>query len=231
MDKAWFSNHVAYTMAKYGMSMCVLGMAEEFKDNGIAVNALWPRTSIHTAAMDMLAGEESAKYSRTPEIMADAAYEVLCRDPRSTTGQFLIDDDVLTRAGVTDLKQYACYPENHDVLMPDFFLDMEDVKRFQQNIGARTPGNPPAAEGSSSKSGGKIAGLFKKIEGSLSEDLVKKTNAIYLFNVSGAEAGKWFLDLKNGAGKCGQGEGPTAADATLTMDSNHFFDMFSGKYP
>lgn len=123
MNPIWFENHLAYTMAKYGMSMCVLGMHREFKDDGIAVNALWPRTAILTAAIEMLSGPESAKHSRKPEIIADAAYAILTKDSRKVTGNFFIDDEVLVSEGITDLKQYACFPENADNLMPDFFLD------------------------------------------------------------------------------------------------------------
>ena len=122
MLSQWFAPHVAYTMAKFGMSMCVLGMSEEFKEQGVAVNALWPRTSIHTAAVDMLHGSEGAKYSRTTDIMADAAYAILSKTPKSCTGNFFIDEDVVLEAGVKDLKQYACFPENADKLQNDFFL-------------------------------------------------------------------------------------------------------------
>jgi len=123
MNPIWFGNHVAYTIAKYGMSMCVLGMAEEFRDNNIAVNALWPRTAILTAAIEMLSGTDSAKFARKVDIMADAAYAILVKDPSTCTGKFLIDEDVLIENGVKDLTQYACYPENADMLADDFFLE------------------------------------------------------------------------------------------------------------
>jgi citronellol/citronellal dehydrogenase len=121
MDARWFKNHVAYTMAKYGMSMCVLGMAAEFASKGVAVNALWPRTSIATAAVDMLGGDHMIKRSRTAEIMADAAHVILTRDAKSCTGNFFIDDSVLREAGVTDLDRYAVDPSQE--LLQDFFLD------------------------------------------------------------------------------------------------------------
>ncbi|XP_053680695.1 hydroxysteroid dehydrogenase-like protein 2 [Anopheles nili] len=124
MAPHWFSNHVAYTMAKYGMSMCVLGMAKELEGANIAVNALWPRTAIYTSAMEMLADKASYGFSRKPEIMADAAYAILSKDSRSLSGKFLIDDEVLKEEGIADVKQYACMPENADKLMPDFFLDV-----------------------------------------------------------------------------------------------------------
>ena len=100
---------VAYTMAKYGMSICVLGMAEEFRAAGIGVNALWPRTIIATAALQVIPGAE-AERGRTPEIMADAAWQILTRHSRSTTGNFFIDDEVLAAAGVTDFSRYAVSP-------------------------------------------------------------------------------------------------------------------------
>jgi len=122
MNPKWFKNHVAYTMAKYGMSMCVLGHAAEFAGKGIGVNALWPRTAINTAAIrNVVLGPEGAKQCRKPEIMADAAHAILVRDARECTGNFFIDDEVLAEAGVTDMDQYAESPGSE--LMPDFFVD------------------------------------------------------------------------------------------------------------
>src|SRR5690349_20849654 len=110
MKARWFKDHVAYTMAKYGMSMCVLGMAEEFRGR-VAVNALWPRTVIATAAVrNLLGGEEVIRHSRKPEIMADAAYAILTRDKNQSTGNFFIDEDVLRESGVSDMEQYAVVP-------------------------------------------------------------------------------------------------------------------------
>lgn len=225
MSAHWFSNHVAYTMAKYGMSMCVLGMAEEFKKDNVAVNALWPRTAIYTAAMEMLTGKESNQFSRKPEIMSDAAYAILCKEPKKCTGNFLIDDEVLQAAGITDMKQYACIPENADKLMPDFFLDVAPEKLVE----FAAEGSHAASLKKAAAPAGKIEGLFLKIESLLSDEIVKKTGAVFEFNVKGEEAGLWFADLKNGTGKVGKGKSPVTADATLTMDSKHFFDMFSGK--
>ena len=121
MKAKWFKNHVAYTMAKYGMSMCVLGMAEEFKRDGIAVNALWPRTAIDTAALQMIPGIDTAA-CRTPEILADAAYVILNKASRETTGNFFVDDEVLASVGETDLEKYSVVPGTKDFLL-DFFLD------------------------------------------------------------------------------------------------------------
>jgi citronellol/citronellal dehydrogenase len=121
LDPKWFKNNVAYTIAKYGMSMCVLGMAEEFKKEGIAVNALWPRTPIATAAVqNLLGGKATIKHSRTPEIVADAAYFILTKPSEECTGNFFIDEDILIEQGLTDLKKYSVDP--NEELYQDFFL-------------------------------------------------------------------------------------------------------------
>jgi citronellol/citronellal dehydrogenase len=120
MDARWFVPHVAYTMAKYGMSMCVLGHAGEFRPYGIAVNALWPRTVIATAALQMIPGVKP-EHCRSVDIMADAAYAILTMDAASTSGNFFIDDEVLGKAGVTDLEKYSVVPGSKQ-LLPDLFL-------------------------------------------------------------------------------------------------------------
>lgn len=214
MDPFWFGSHVSYTIAKYGMSMCVLGMSHEFKGK-IGVNALWPKTTIATASIEMLLGKSSDLYSRKADIVADAAYHILSSNPKEVTGNFFIDENVVKDAGITDLKQYACHPENADKLAPDAFLDVSrnifaEVMKTSANVGP-------------------IEGLFQKIETHLSEELVQKTNASFHFNVTGDEAGVWHLNLKNGKGSCGKGDGSINADVSLTMNSKDFFDMFSGK--
>jgi citronellol/citronellal dehydrogenase len=121
MEPRWFAPHVAYTMAKYGMSLCVLGMSAEFKEQGVAVNALWPKTVIATAAVrNLLGGREVEARSRKPEIMADAAHMMLTRSSRECTGNFFVDEDVLRQAGVTDFERYAVTPGSE--LIPDFFV-------------------------------------------------------------------------------------------------------------
>ena len=121
MKAKWFGPHLAYTMAKFTMSMCVLGMAEELKADGIAVNGLWPRTAIATAAVkNVLGGEELMNISRKPEIMADAAYEIFIKDSKEFTGNFCIDDLVLHESGVKDFTKYA--DVSFDKLAPDFFV-------------------------------------------------------------------------------------------------------------
>lgn len=135
MKAKWFGGHVGYTMAKFGMSMCVLGMAEEFKSQGIAVNAIWPRTAIATAAVaNHLGGDLVIKHSRSVEIMADAAHLILTQPSKEFTGQFCIDDLVLAElAGVTNFSKYAQVPENE--LAPDFFVpdDMPPPKGSMGN--------------------------------------------------------------------------------------------------
>jgi citronellol/citronellal dehydrogenase len=121
MSAKWFAGHTAYTMAKFGMSMCVLGMAAEFKDDGIAFNALWPRTGIATAAIrNALAGDEGMKHCRTADILADAAHMIFEKPAREFTGNFLIDDTFLSANGVTDFDKYRVDPAKD--LMPDFFV-------------------------------------------------------------------------------------------------------------
>jgi citronellol/citronellal dehydrogenase len=126
MDKGWFAGTLPYTMAKYGMSLCVLGMAQEFARQGVAVNALWPKTGIATAAVKNLLGGDAAVAScRHPEIVADAAWQIVTRPSRECTGNFFIDEDVLRDGCVTDFDQYAVTPGCSD-LMPDFFLGEPD---------------------------------------------------------------------------------------------------------
>jgi len=121
MQPRWFAPHLAYTMAKYGMSMCTLGHAREFRRLGIGVNSLWPRTVIATAALQMIPGLDARK-ARTPEILSDAAWLILTSDARTVTGNFFIDDALLSEHGITDLDRYAVVPGTQD-LIPDLFID------------------------------------------------------------------------------------------------------------
>jgi citronellol/citronellal dehydrogenase len=121
LDPVWAGRHLGYTIAKYGMSLVTLGLANELRDRGIAANSLWPRTLIATAAVrNLLGGEATMRASRSPEIMADAAHEILTRDPRTCTGHFFVDEDVLLEAGVTDLTRYG---DPDGDLQTDIFLD------------------------------------------------------------------------------------------------------------
>ena len=121
MKGKWFKPHLAYTMAKYGMSMCVLGLADELKRDGIAVNALWPRTAIDTAALAMIPGVDTA-FCRTTEIISDSAYIILNRESKECSGNFFIDDEVLASAGITDLDKYAVVPGTKEFIN-DLYID------------------------------------------------------------------------------------------------------------
>ncbi len=120
IEKHWFAPHLAYTYAKYGMSFCTFAFSEEFKSKGLAVNSLWPKTAIATAAVNMLGGKQMMEQSRKPEIMADAAVLILQQDSKTHSGNFYIDEEVLQSSGVTDLSGYAVDPSKP--LMPDFFI-------------------------------------------------------------------------------------------------------------
>jgi len=237
MKPRWFQNHVAYTMAKYGMSMCVLGMAEEFKKDGIAVNAIWPRTAIYTAAMEMLGGgKEIANQCRTSDIMADAAYVILTRDSKTFTGNFCVDDQILREEGMKEFSRYLANPDGKESdLMPDFFLDdfseeqqNEVVERSTIQSAAKKVSAASAPAAAPAQASGPIMDVFKELEAHMNEDMVKKTNAVFAFTIKDDNS-EWFLDLKNGAGSCGAGQSPSKADVTFTLDSANFGKMFSGK--
>ncbi|KAF8794366.1 Hydroxysteroid dehydrogenase-like protein 2 [Argiope bruennichi] len=219
MEPRWFKNHVAYTMAKYGMSMCVLGMAAELKDDNIRVNALWPRTAIATAAMEMLGGKDITKNCRKPEIMADAAHAIVTGN---STGKFFIDERVLEAQGVTNFDQYAVDPTQP--LSPDFFLPDEEIKSFPNfEEFAALYANEKPAESSS------VDSVFNKIKATLNEELVSKTNGVYAFQITGPLNEIWFVDMKNGSGGVGKGEPPSGkADVIFTMDLDCFMKLFDG---
>ncbi len=198
LNPKWFKNHVAYTMAKYGMSMCVLGMAEEFKDDGVAVNALWPRTAIETAAIDLIAGEEMRKQCRKPDIMADAAYIILTRSSREKTGQFFVDETVLREAGVTNFDKYSSVPGNP--LMIDFFLDEEEVVVKLEDKVKKVEVEKKVAPQLSN-----LDSAFASIKSLLSAELVKQIQSVYAFNFSDNTPSEYYLDLKNGNGDIGEG--------------------------
>lgn len=224
MKAIWFKNHTAYTMAKYGMSMCVLGMAEEFKNDGIAVNALWPKTAIATAAIEMLGGKDMMESSRKPDIMCDAAYCILTKNSRSYTGNFTIDEEVLREMGVTDFLNYDWVPGAK--LMPDYFID--GAEEFFMQSEAQFKKMSKSSASSSAAGGGDVEGLFTQIKTLLNEDLVKQVSAVYQFELTGGESGSWVVDLKNGSGSV---TNDTSGDATCTMvmDSEDFTKMFRGE--
>ncbi|XP_066567133.1 hydroxysteroid dehydrogenase-like protein 2 [Amia ocellicauda] len=220
LNPIWFKNHTAYTMAKYGMSMCVLGMAEEFRGS-IAVNALWPKTAIQTAAMEMLGGSDVGNKCRKPEIIADAAYSMLTK-PKTYTGNFVIDEDLLKQEGIKDFDIYAVAPGHP--LLPDFFLDEEPESLIKQLKDHDAPPTQTEAAGK-----GPIVETFNLIQGVLTPDVVKSTQGVYKFDLSGEHAGTWYIDLKNDSGSAGSGEPPVKADVVMSMDSEDFVKMFAGK--
>jgi len=236
MNPKWFKDHVAYTMAKYGMSMCALGMAEEFRPEGIAVNTLWPITAIYTAAMEMLGGGEEVKNQcRKPEIMSDAAYVMLTRNSRQFTGNFCIDEAVLREEGMTDFEQYLYFKDAK--LLPDFFLDGEDPDKLIQQMeeqGANlrfkkgeSGGAVDTAAAPAAGAGGPAA-TFQKIQSMLTEDLAKSIGGSFLFDLK--DEGTWHLDLKSGSGSAGQGEPPSGEpECRMTMSGEDFTKMFAGK--
>ncbi|XP_076813049.1 hydroxysteroid dehydrogenase-like protein 2 [Clavelina lepadiformis] len=212
----WFKNHTAYSIAKYGMSLCVLGMAAEFEDKGISVNALWPKTAIITAAMEMLGGKDVSSQCRKPEIMADAAYAILQKDI-SYTGKFAIDDEVLAKEGITDFDQYAVDPGKPLIL--DFFLENSDTE-FENQLQERAK----AAQGGTNE----VQAVFDAMQKAMSPSLVAKVNGIFNFKLSAGDSTEsWIVDLKNGSGSITSGEGQ--ADCVMGMTPDDFVAMFQGK--
>ncbi|KAM9367527.1 hydroxysteroid dehydrogenase-like protein 2 [Phaethornis superciliosus] len=232
LNPVWFKNHCAYTISKYGMSMCVLGMAEEFRGE-VAVNALWPKTAIHTSAMDMLGGAGIEKQCRKTDIIADAAYCILTK-PKTFTGNFIIDEVLLREEGVKDFDVYAIAPGHP--LMPDFFLDAEtDMTAMKHGASQESKEEEKLSEGAAGAKGhadkaqGPVAETFRVIQGSLSEEFVKSTQGVFQFELSGDEGGTWYIDLKTKGGDAGFGKPPTAADVVMSMSSADFVKMFRGK--
>ncbi|XP_074023031.1 hydroxysteroid dehydrogenase-like protein 2 isoform X2 [Numenius arquata] len=229
MNPMWFKNHCAYTISKYGMSMCVLGMAEEFRGE-VAVNALWPKTAIHTAAMDMLGGAGIEKQCRKTDILADAAYCILTK-PKTFTGNFIIDEVLLREEGVKDFDVYAIAPGHP--LMPDFFLDVEiDTTAMKQERYGKER-TVCGAKGDTASAAGKpsspVAETFRVIQGAMSEEYVRTTQGVFQFELSGEEGGTWYIDLKTQGGSAGFGKPPVTADVVMSMSSTDFVKMFTGK--
>ncbi|XP_062480244.1 hydroxysteroid dehydrogenase-like protein 2 [Pezoporus occidentalis] len=236
LNPMWFKNHCAYTISKYGMSMCVLGMAEEFRGE-VAVNALWPKTAIHTAAMDMLGGSGIEKQCRKTDIIADAAYCILTK-PKSFTGNFIIDEALLREEGVTDFDVYAIAPGHP--LMPDFFLDLETdmIGRKQEGYGGSqafkeekklSGSHQEGSESAAAKLLSPVAETFRVIQGAITEEDVRTTQGIFQFELSGDEGGTWYIDLKTKGGNAGSGKPPLKADVVMSMSSTDFVKMFTGK--
>ncbi|XP_010189791.1 PREDICTED: hydroxysteroid dehydrogenase-like protein 2, partial [Mesitornis unicolor] len=238
LNPMWFKNHCAYTISKYGMSMCVLGMAEEFRGE-VAVNALWPKTAIHTAAMDMLGGSGIEKQCRKTDILADAAYCILTK-PKTFTGNFIIDEVLLREEGVKDFDVYAIAPGHP--LIPDFFLDTEtDMRSMKQDRYGRgkkvcksaqhegADGVKVNTESASAKQSSPVAETFRVIQGAISEEFVRTTQGVFQFELSGDGGGTWYIDLKTKSGSAGFGKPPVPADVVMSLSSANFVKMFTGK--
>ncbi|XP_075416439.1 hydroxysteroid dehydrogenase-like protein 2 isoform X1 [Tenrec ecaudatus] len=227
LNPLWFKQHCAYTIAKYGMSMCVLGMAEEFRGE-IAVNALWPRTAIHTAAMDMLGGSGIESQCRKVDIIADAAYSIF-RKPKNFTGNFVIDENILKEEGIKNFDVYAIKPGHP--LLPDFFLDdlPDEVTKKMESHGAIPAFKEGKQDTKPKQRSGPVEETFRIVKESLSDDVVKATQAVYQFELSGDDGGTWFLDLKHKGGSVGFGEPAERADVVMSMSTEDFVKMFSGK--
>ncbi|XP_072848108.1 hydroxysteroid dehydrogenase-like protein 2 [Pogona vitticeps] len=251
LNPIWFKNHCAYTISKYGMSMCVLGMSEEFKGE-VAVNALWPQTAIYTSAMDMLGGAGVEKQCRKTDILADAAYCILTK-PKNYTGNFVIDEKLLREEGITNFDAYAVAPGHP--LLPDFFLDVDPESlamtmeaqgasptfregKKQDVVKNKVPdktkaegpdGAKPGVHFAAESATGPVTQTFKIIKGAITEDVVKSTQGLYRFELSGEEGGTWYIDLKNKGGSAGSGDPPGKVDVVMSMSSSDFVKMFSGK--
>uniref|UniRef100_A0A8R1HR79 Hydroxysteroid dehydrogenase-like protein 2 n=2 Tax=Caenorhabditis japonica TaxID=281687 RepID=A0A8R1HR79_CAEJA len=223
METRWFSNHVAYTMAKFGMSMCVLGHHEEFRPHGIAVNALWPVTTIWTAAMEMLSDKGGEAGCRKPAIMADAAYAVLSKNSKDFTGQFLIDEDVLRAEGVTDFDRYACVPGA--TLMPDFFIPAGTYDaKFASGQTRKVHEKAVIDE--------EIKQVFTSVKSLLNAEVVKKIGYVFEFELTDAKgqtSRSITLDLKNGEGSLVDKKTTDSPDVKFTLAAEDFSPLFTGK--
>ncbi|KAL3993596.1 short chain dehydrogenase family protein [Acanthocheilonema viteae] len=213
MAKQWFANHVAYTMAKYGMSMCVLGMHEELRPFNIAVNALWPRTAIWTAAMEMISSGTVQNSCRKPTIMADAAYALLSRDSTYYTGNFVTDEEILREEGIQDFDQYSFDPGA--TLLEDFFL-------------------PEIAETTDSKTTTSILFLdvmINETKQRITPDMVQEIQAIYQFDVmEGEKIHSIYFNLKNGQGGVYKSSNNTEhVDVHFITDLQTSCKLFSGE--
>jgi NAD(P)-dependent dehydrogenase (short-subunit alcohol dehydrogenase family) len=224
MQAVWFQYHCAYTMAKYGMSMCALGMTEEFRPLGIAVNALWPQTGIATAAIEMLGGDVALKMSRKPEIMADAAFAIITKNSKEFTGNFLIDEDLLRQEGVKNFDQYAHCPGEE--LLPDYFIgDGASYKMLHETVGDNRTTDSGTGQGAKDTP----KDVFDGIRPLISSNVVQEVKGSFLFKLKGADSGEWFLDLKNNDGSVGPSSEGQEADVTMTMDSEDMVKMFKGE--
>nr|VZI05148.1 unnamed protein product [Spirometra erinaceieuropaei] len=222
MNPKWFSSHVAYTMSKYGMSMCVLGMHRELRKHNIAVNALWPRTAIYTAATRMLFSDGFAVRCRKPEIMADAAHAILTLPSSSdaNTGNFFIDEDLLRSRGVTDFENYSV--QKGATLAIDLFVE---------NTETDSSAAPKPASSQNSAQKKTVADVFNDIKLTRSPAVIEQVNATFAFKLSGSEPGVWLINLKSLSGEVKKLESSvdeTAVDCSFELPSEDFIALFNG---
>jgi NAD(P)-dependent dehydrogenase (short-subunit alcohol dehydrogenase family) len=231
MKEMWFKNHTAYSIAKFGMSMSVLGMAGEFKDEGVCCNALWPRTAIWTAAMKMLGGntDEAAAGCRTTEIMEEAAYHILTS---KRTGEFIIDEDLLREKGVTDFGKYDCVPGAP--LIPDFFVDDYEEKYGAIDEAAILGQAKKTVVGMTeeTKTIAGIDGVFQAMAGTIATDgdaLCSRINATYQFDMKDTKS-SYYMNLLDAPGGCGKLDADMESPTTkFIMKEKDFVKMFKGK--
>lgn len=220
----WFAAHTAYTMSKYGMSLSSYGLSAELS-GVVGVNALWPKTAIWTAAMNMLAGETSRQGSRKASILADAAYAIACRD-KSVTGNFYVDEEVLREEGITDFEQYAEEPGK--TLLPDFFLpdrvlkdfDPQLLKSFSKQIHKEEPGT------GQSQQDGPVAAVFASTSKIMTDDIKNDINGTLHFVISDKS---WTLVSRKDQEFKVSSEKPEKADVTLITDEATFIKMAKGE--
>jgi NAD(P)-dependent dehydrogenase (short-subunit alcohol dehydrogenase family)/putative sterol carrier protein len=248
----WFKSNTAYAIAKYGMSMCVLGMAAEFESAGVAVNALWPRTAISTDAIDLIGGAEMRNQSRSVDIMSDAAHHILSKESRTFTGNFCVDEYLLRHElGVDNFDKYSIVSGKR--LMLDFFLDEasnaaneDDLVTFigpnevpagalyDRHANYTKTSQPVVAEKSkastpNNSNSSDISVSMNALKPLLSAELVAKTKGVYAFKITDASPADWYLDLKNGAGTLASGEFAEKVNCTMTMKADAFNKMIAGE--
>ncbi|CAF3732611.1 unnamed protein product [Adineta steineri] len=222
LNPFWFKSHVAYTVAKYNMSLFALGLSAELRESGIAVNTLWPKTAIDTDAIKLIAGGDYHKRCRRPEIMADAAYAILTQDSRSCTGNFFIDETLLRQQGVTNFDQYAVISGTTDFMLISF--GDENLSQMQRE---KSSMSGKKSETNSSGGTANVEQIFDRIKTLLNSELLKQINSVYTFDLQGD---RWYLDMKNDNGSVGQGEPPSGkAQCTFKMSKSDFQSMFAGK--
>lgn len=222
LKSQWFNQNTAYTMSKYGMTLHAFGMAAELKGL-VGVNALWPKTAIWTAAMNMLGGQEARSGSRKPEIMADAAYAIACRD-KSVTGNFYIDEEVVLAEGVNDLEQYAEVPGSP--LLPDFFLPEHVLKDFEPSLMKNLTANVTKANASKGQgSEDRVRGVFASASAVMTDEIKDDLNGTLHFVISDKS---YTLISKKGEVFQVKQEQPEKADVTLITDDETFIKMAKG---